>query len=87
MEDKQLNFNLFDVIKTSLKWKNYIIGLAIVVALITAIYFYMQKNVYKAYGSFFPSSAVMSGRINLFRESQQEWIDFLVAKMKSIVLM
>ncbi|HNF72980.1 MAG TPA: hypothetical protein PLP34_11215, partial [Chitinophagaceae bacterium] len=38
--------------------------------------FFLQKNVYKAYGSFFPSSAVMSGRINLFRETQQEWIDF-----------
>lgn len=76
MEDKHLNFNLFDVIKTSLKWKKYILGLAIIVAMITAVYFYMQKNIYKAYGSFFPSSAVMSGRINLFRESQQEWIDF-----------
>ena len=76
MENNQLNFNLFDIIKTILKWKFYIIGLATSVAIVAAIYFFMQKNEYKAYGAFFPSSAVMSGRINLFRESQQEWIDF-----------
>ncbi len=76
MENNQLNFNLFDIIKTILKWKFYIIGLATTVAVIAVVYFFMQKNEYKAYGAFFPSSAVMSGRINLFRESQQEWIDF-----------
>jgi len=76
MENNHLNFNLFDIVRTALKWKLYIIGLACAAALIAAIYFFIQKNEYKAYGSFFPSSAVMSGRINLFRENQQEWIDF-----------
>lgn len=71
-----MNFNLFDILRIALKWKTYILSLAIVAALIAGVYFYLQKNEYKAYGSFFPSSAVMSGRINLFRESQQEWIDF-----------
>jgi len=76
MENNQVSFNLFDIIRTALKWKTYIIGLAIAASLVAAVYFYMQKNEYKAYGSFFPASAVMSGRINLFRENQQEWIDF-----------
>ncbi len=76
MENNHLSFNLFGVIRTALKWKTYIIGLAIASSLVAAVYFYMQKNEYKAYGSFFPASAVMSGRINLFRENQQEWIDF-----------
>ena len=76
MENNQYSFNLFDIILTVLKWKTYIIGLAIAASLAAAVYLYMQKNEYKAYGSFFPASAVMSGRINLFRENQQEWIDF-----------
>jgi len=76
MEQHQLNFNLFDIIRTALKWKTWILGLSIVASLIAAVYFFMQKNEYKANGSFFPASAVMSGRINLFRENQQEWIDF-----------
>ncbi len=76
MENNQYSFNLFDILRTALKWKTYIIGLAIAASLAAAVYFYMQKNEYKAYGSFFPASAVMSGRINLFRENQQEWIDF-----------
>lgn len=73
---QDLRFDLFDVIKVSLKWKKYIVGFAIVAALIAAVFFAFQKNYYKAYGAFFPGSAVMSGRINLFRENQQDWIDF-----------
>ncbi len=60
MEHNGFRFDLFDVIKTGLKWKKYILGFAIIVAIITAIVFFLKKNVYKAYGSFFPSSAVMS---------------------------
>jgi hypothetical protein len=77
MEHNGFRFDLFDVIKTGLKWKKYILGFAVIVAIITAIVFFLKKNVYKAYGSFFPSSAVMSGRINLFRETEQEWIDMI----------
>lgn len=76
MENNQLNFNLFDSIRIALKWKKFILGLAFAASLVAAGYFFFQKNTYKAYGAFFPSSAVISGRVNLFRETQQEWIDF-----------
>ena len=76
MENTKLQFNLFDVWKSVKKWRKHIISFTLLVSMITAGYYYTQKNEYKAYGSFFPSSAVMSGRINLFREVQQEWIDF-----------
>lgn len=76
MQDSQgFKYDLFDIIKVGLKWKKYIIGFTLLVGMITAVYFLLQKNQYKAYGSFFPASAVMSGRINLFRETHQEWID------------
>lgn len=75
MDNKEFHFDLFDVIKIGFKWKKYILGFTVLVAVITAIFFLFKKNEYKAYGSFFPSSAVMSGRINLFRETNQEWID------------
>lgn len=75
MENTTLRFDLFEVIRIGLRWKKFIIGLTLLACLTAAIYFFLQKNTYKAYGSFFPSSAVMSGRINLFRENQQEWID------------
>jgi hypothetical protein len=76
MENSQLNFNLFDILKIALKWKKQIIGFAILTSLIASVYLLFQRNEYKAYGSFFPSSAVISGRINLFRETQQEWLDY-----------
>ncbi len=76
MESKEFQFDLFDIIKIALKWKKQILLLAISAALIAAIYFFLQKNVYNAYGSFFPSSAVISGRVNLFSEGKQEWIDY-----------
>ena len=44
MENNQLSFNLFDIIRTALKWKMYIIGLAIAASLAAAVYFYMQKK-------------------------------------------
>lgn len=76
MENKELKFDLFDVIRVGIKWKKYILGLAIAASLIASIYYFIETNTYQAYGSFFPASAVMSGRINLFRETNQEWIDF-----------
>jgi LPS O-antigen subunit length determinant protein (WzzB/FepE family) len=75
-ENSGLRFDLFDIIKVGLKWKKMIIGISISAALIAAVFFFFQKTYYKAYGHFFPASAVMSGRINLFRESNQDWIDF-----------
>ena len=75
-ENSGLRFDLFDIIKVGLKWKKMIIGISITAALVAAVFFFFQKTYYKAYGHFFPASAVMSGRINLFRESNQDWIDF-----------
>lgn len=76
MENNQLKYDLFDIIRIGLRWKKFILGLAIGAALIASIYYFFQKNTYKAYGSFFPASAVISGRINLLRETNQEWIDY-----------
>ena len=74
--NKEFRFDLFDIIRIGLKWKKHIIIFAFLVAFITAIIFLFQKNYYRAYGAFFPASAVISGRVNLFRETPQEWIDF-----------
>lgn len=75
-ENSGLRFDLFDVIRVGLKWKKMIIGFAIVASIVAAVFFFLQKTYYKAYGNFFPGSAVMSGRINLFRDVNQDWIDF-----------
>lgn len=76
MENKEFQFDLFDIIRIGLKWKKKIIIFSITVAILTAVYFLFQKNYYKAYGSFYPASAIISGRVNLFRETPQEWVDF-----------
>lgn len=76
MENNQLKYDLFDIVRVGIKWKKMILGLALISSLIAAVYFFLQKNTYKAYGSFFPASAVISGRINLLRETNQEWIDY-----------
>lgn len=77
MPHTEIRYDLFDLIRTGLKWKKYILSFSILAALVAAGIFLTKKNYYKAYGSFFPSSAVMSGRINLFRETEQEWIDMI----------
>lgn len=76
MEQKEFQFDLFDIIRIGLKWKKKILIFSLAVAVITAVFFLFQKNYYNAYGSFFTGSAVMSGRVNLFRESPQEWVDY-----------
>jgi uncharacterized protein involved in exopolysaccharide biosynthesis len=76
MEHNEMRFDLFDVVRISIKWKKYILGLALLACLAASGYYFFQKNTYKAYGAFFPASAVLSGRINLMRESNQEWIDY-----------
>jgi len=76
MEPKELRYDLFDVLRAGKKWKNYILGLALICTLIASVYFFLQKNTYQAYGAFFPASAVISGRINLMRETNQDWIDY-----------
>lgn len=76
MEKKEFQFDLFDIIRIGLKWKMKILIFSLVVAVLTALFFLTQKNYYNGYGSFFTGSAVMSGRVNLFRESPQEWVDY-----------
>jgi hypothetical protein len=44
MEHNGFRFDLFDVIKTGLKWKKYILGFAVIVAIITAIVFFSEKK-------------------------------------------
>jgi uncharacterized protein involved in exopolysaccharide biosynthesis len=76
MENKEFQFDLFDIIRIGLKWKMKILIFSVVVAVLAAVFFLTQKNYYNAYGSFFTGSAVMSGRVNLFRETPQEWVDY-----------
>jgi len=75
MEQQEFKFDLFDVVRIGIRWKKYLLVFAFSAALITGLYFVFQPNFYRAYGAFFPSSAVMSGRINLFRAENQDWID------------
>ncbi|MGI9191568.1 MAG: Wzz/FepE/Etk N-terminal domain-containing protein [Chitinophagaceae bacterium] len=76
MDSNKVQFDLFDIIRVFSARKKIILAFTAICSLLAAVYFVMQKNTYEAYGSFFPSSAVMSGRINLFREENQDWIDF-----------
>lgn len=76
MQEKDFRFDLFDIVRIGLKWKKQIIVFSMIVSMVTAIFYFFQKNNYNAYGSFFAGSAIMSGRVNLFRETPQEWIDF-----------
>ncbi len=75
MSDKSLHLDLVDFVRFGWKRKKIIIGIAVLAAIVAAIVMLMTKNTYKAYGAFFPSSAVISGRVNMFREANQEWID------------
>lgn len=77
MEKKDFQFDLFDIIRIGLKWKTKILLFSFVVAVFAAVFFFFQKNYYNAYGSFFPSSAVISGRVNLFTETNHQWIDYI----------
>jgi hypothetical protein len=76
MDNSPLRFDLFDVTRIFLQWKKYIIGFALLVSIIVAGYMLYLKNYYRGYGAFYPASSVISGRINLFRETQQDWIDY-----------
>ena len=76
MASNSLRFDLFDIVRIFMARKKTTLAFTAICTLLAAGYFALQKNVYEAYGSFFPSSAVMSGRINLFREENQDWIDF-----------
>jgi capsular polysaccharide biosynthesis protein len=76
MDNKGVRLDLFDIISIINKSKKFILLLAVAATIIAAIVLFFMKNQYKAYGVFYPASAVMSGRINLFRDMNQEWIDY-----------
>jgi hypothetical protein len=76
MQQSPMRFDLFDITRIFLQWKKYILGFAFVAALIAAGVLFFMKNYYRGYGAFYPASSVISGRINLFRETQQDWIDY-----------
>lgn len=75
MTNKKYNLDLVDFIRFGWKRKKIILGFAFVAALIAAIFMFFKNNTYKAYGAFFPASSVISGRVNVFREFNQEWVD------------
>ncbi len=75
MTDKKYNLDMVDFIRFGWRRKNIILIFAIVAAVIAAVFMFLKDNTYKAYGSFFPASTAISGRVNLFRELNQEWVD------------
>ncbi len=75
MKENIEKLDLIDFIRFGWKRKKVIIGFALVCGIITAVVMFFTKNRYKAYGSFFPASTAISGRVNMFREFNQEWVD------------
>lgn len=75
MKENTHRLDLIDFIRFGWKRKKVIIGFAIVAAIIAAVFMMFKKNTYRAYGSFFPASSVIAGRVNMFREFNQEWVD------------
>lgn len=77
MNEKQNEHALqfIDFIRYGWKHRKWIIIFAFVCALVVAGIMLMKKNTYRSYGAFFPSSSVISGRVNLYREMNQEWVD------------
>lgn len=75
MKEHTEKLDLIDFIRFGWKRKKIILGFAILCAVIAAVVMFFTKNSYKAYGSFFPASTAISGRVNLFREFNQEWVD------------
>jgi|688.fasta_scaffold15681_6 hypothetical protein len=75
MSNTEFKFDLFELIRIGVKWKKQILWFSFLMSLAVAIFFLFKKNYYKAYGSFYPASAVTSARVNLFKEENPEWID------------
>lgn len=75
MSEKPYSLTFIDFIRFGIKRRKIILYIALVAAIITAIIMLFKKNTYQAYGAFFPSANVISGRVNLFRDINQEWVD------------
>jgi uncharacterized protein involved in exopolysaccharide biosynthesis len=75
MNQNEIKFDLIDAIKVGLKWKKYILGFALLTSVIVALYAYNLKNIFKSYTLFYPSSALIGSRDNLFRTEVQDGVD------------
>jgi uncharacterized protein involved in exopolysaccharide biosynthesis len=75
MTNQPIRFDLIELIKVGLRWKKFIIGFAFIAAIAMAIYALTLKNIYKSYTVYFPSSALIGSRDNLFRTEIQDGID------------
>lgn len=83
MKENTEKLDLIDFIRFGWKRKKIILAIAFVAALVAAVVMFFTKNRYRAYGSFFPASTAISGRVNLFREFNQEWVDIFGAENES----
>jgi uncharacterized protein involved in exopolysaccharide biosynthesis len=75
MEKAPIHFDLIEIIKIGLRWKNKIILFAAIITIGTAIYALTLKNQFTSYANFYPSNAVIGSRDNLFRTELQDGID------------
>lgn len=75
MNQNEIKFDLIDAIKVGIKWKKHLLGFALLAAAAMAIYAYSLKNIFKSYTLFYPSSALIGSRDNLFRTEVQDGLD------------
>jgi LPS O-antigen subunit length determinant protein (WzzB/FepE family) len=75
MQQEQLTFNLYDVVRIALKYKKHIAIFTIIAALGTAAYAMVLKNQYRSYANFYPSNAMIASRDHLFRMENQDALD------------
>ncbi len=72
---QEVSLNITNIIKIGWKWKKPILIFSIAAAIIMAIYALTLKNQYSSYANFYPASAYMGSRDNLFRSENQVGYD------------
>ncbi len=75
MKENNLEFNLISTMRIGWQWRKYIIGFALVVGILTAVYCLILKNQYTSYANFYPANSVIGSRDNMFRPDHQDAID------------
>jgi hypothetical protein len=75
METEPLTFNLYTLLRLTLKYKTQIASLTILAAIGTAIYSVSLKNKYRSYANFYPGSSMIASRDHLFRTDNQDALD------------
>jgi uncharacterized protein involved in exopolysaccharide biosynthesis len=75
--NNKIRFDLIEIINIGLKWKKAIIGFALLISVLVAIYMLFQKNVYNSSAVFYPASSVIASRDNIFRTEIQDAIDMI----------